>query len=76
MLFDTIPDGTGLIEDWDIHLHLALGPRLVAFGEITNRLDFKVTLTGLFVGLHLSQYPSEIPIVDYISAGVSLAYVF
>ncbi len=76
LLLDTIPGGTGLIEDWDTHLHLALGPRLVALGEITNRLDFKVTLTGLFVGLYLSDYPSEMPVLDYLTLGVSIAYVF
>jgi len=76
LLIHTIPEGEGLIRDWEPHLHLALGPRFVALGEISNRIDFKVSLATYFVGLYLSEYPSTLPVVDYISLGVSLAYVF
>ncbi len=76
LLADSIPGSTGLIDDFEPHLHLAVGPRLVAIAEISNRLDLRFSLTALFVGLTLSEYPATLPLIDYISAGVSLAYVF
>lgn len=75
-LFDTIPGGSGLIGDWEPHIHIAFGPRLILSGDITDRLGIKIAVSGLFVGNFFSEYPSELPVIDYLSLGVSLGYTF
>jgi len=76
LLADTVPGGKGLIGDWVPHLHIAFGPKLVGFGAITDSLDFSVSVSALFVGLFLSEYPADLPLIDYLSIGASVAYRF
>ncbi len=76
LLADTVPGGSGLFGDWVPHLHFAFGAKLVALGAITDAIDFRVSATALFAGAFLSEYPSELPVVDYLSFGASIGYTF
>ncbi len=76
LLSDTIPGGKGLFGDFVPHLHLAFGPKLIGSGTITDSLDFRVTVSALFAGLFFSEYPADLPLIDYLAIKAGVAYTF